>query len=90
MFFWQDYFLYMWPAPTAKHFEPIEHNYFAKWLKNESFALQPYPSKFQDFEIFVWFGFSSSSPNEHVFYKMGQVFVVSKVWNQLYDCMHSF
>jgi hypothetical protein len=28
--------------------------------------LQPFPSKFQDFEIFVWFGFSSSSSNEHV------------------------
>jgi len=33
---------------------------------NESFALQPFPSKFQDFESFVWFGFSSSSSNEHV------------------------
>jgi hypothetical protein len=36
-------------------------------LKNEYFVLQPYPSKFQDFKKFVWFGFSSSSPNEHVF-----------------------
>ncbi len=35
-------------------------------FKKESFALQPFPSKFQDFEIFVWFGFSSSSSNEHV------------------------
>jgi hypothetical protein len=28
--------------------------------------LQHFPSKFQDFEIFEWFGFSSSSSNEHV------------------------
>jgi hypothetical protein len=28
--------------------------------------LKPFPSKFQDFDIFVWFGFSSSSSNEHV------------------------
>jgi hypothetical protein len=31
-FFWQDYFLYMWPTPKARHFEPIEHNIFAKWF----------------------------------------------------------
>jgi hypothetical protein len=31
-----------------------------------SFALEPFPSKFQDFEIFDWFDFSSSSSNEHV------------------------
>jgi hypothetical protein len=23
----------------AKHFEPIEHNFFYQWFKNESFAL---------------------------------------------------
>jgi hypothetical protein len=28
--------------------------------------LQPFPSKFEDFDIFVWFDFSSSSSNEHV------------------------
>jgi hypothetical protein len=27
--------------------------------------LQPFPLKFQDFEIFEWFGFSSNSSNEH-------------------------
>jgi hypothetical protein len=42
----------MCPRPKVKHFEPIEHNVFAKWLKNESFALQPFLS-FQNFEIFV-------------------------------------
>jgi hypothetical protein len=29
-------------------------------------CLATFPSKFQDFEIFVWYGFSSSSSNEHV------------------------
>jgi hypothetical protein len=29
--------------------------------------LESFPSKFQDFEIFEWISFSSSSSNEHVF-----------------------
>jgi hypothetical protein len=65
-FLWQDYFLHMWPTSKATHFEPIEHNFSSIGFLNESFALQPFPSKFQDFESFVWFGFSSSSSNEHV------------------------
>jgi len=28
--FWQDYFLHMWPARKARHFE---HNFFVKWLR---------------------------------------------------------
>jgi hypothetical protein len=66
MFFGKDYFLHMWFTPKARHFEPIEHNVIAKWLKKWVFALQPFPSKFQNFEIFVWFGFLWCSPNEHV------------------------
>jgi len=31
--FCQDYFLHMWFAFKAKHFEPIEHIIFIKWLK---------------------------------------------------------
>jgi hypothetical protein len=31
--FWQDYFLHMWHAHKARHFEPIEHNFLVKWLK---------------------------------------------------------
>jgi len=45
---------------------PLNIIFFVKWFKNESFALKPIPSKFQDFDIFVWFGFSSSSSNEHL------------------------
>ncbi len=30
------------------------------------FALELFPSKFENFEFFVWFGFSSSPSNEHV------------------------
>ncbi len=66
---WWEYFWHMWPTPKAKHFEPIEHNIFAKWfLKKNPW---PFPLKFQDFEIFVRFGFSSNSPNEHVRWKQG-------------------
>jgi hypothetical protein len=38
----------MWPTSKIRHFTPIENGF-----KNESFALQPFLSKFQDFEIFV-------------------------------------
>jgi len=40
-------------ASKVRHFEPIEHNCLSNGFKNEFFALQPFPSKFQDFEIFV-------------------------------------
>jgi hypothetical protein len=32
--YWQDYFLHMWPATKARHFEPIEHNFLSNGLKN--------------------------------------------------------
>jgi hypothetical protein len=46
---------------------PLNIIFLSNGLKNESFALQSFSSKFQNFEIFEWFGFSSSSSNEHVF-----------------------
>jgi hypothetical protein len=49
---------------------PLNIILLSNGLKNESFALQPFPSKFQDFEIFERFGFSSSSCNEHVEWDM--------------------
>ncbi len=64
--FWQDDFLHMRLASKAKHFEPIEHKFLSNGFKNEWFVLQPFPLKFQSFEIFVWFSFLSSSSNEHV------------------------
>jgi len=45
---------------------PLNINFLSNGFLNESFALQPFLSKFQDFEIFEWFFFSSSSSNEHV------------------------
>jgi hypothetical protein len=53
MFFWQDYFLHMRTASKVRHFEPIELFFLSDGFLNESFALQPFPLKFQDFEIFV-------------------------------------
>jgi hypothetical protein len=64
--------------------------FLSNGLKNESFALQPFPSKFQEFKTFVWFGFSSNSPNECVLSQKGTCFVVQNIWNQLYDLKHSF
>ncbi len=32
---------------------PLNITFLSNGLKSESFALQPFPSKFQDFEIFV-------------------------------------
>ncbi len=50
--FGQDNFLHMWPTLKARHFEPIEHNFFVKWLKKWVLCLVgPFPSKFQDFDI---------------------------------------
>ncbi len=45
---------------------PLNNFFLSNGFLNESFALQPFPSKFEDFDIFVWFDFSSSSSNEHV------------------------
>jgi len=41
-------------------------NNYANDSIKESFPLQPVTSKFEDFEISVWFIFSSNWPNEHV------------------------
>jgi len=50
--FWQDYFLHMQHAPKARHLQPMFNIFLGQMLKkNESLALQPFPSKFQDFEI---------------------------------------
>jgi len=46
---------------------PLNITFCQMVFKILSLALQRFPSKFQDFEIFVRFGFSSNSPNEHVF-----------------------
>jgi hypothetical protein len=45
---------------------PLNIIFLSNGFLNESFALQLFSSKFQSFEIFEWFGFSSSSSNEHV------------------------
>jgi len=52
-------------------------------LKNESFALYNFLSKFQDFEIFVWFGFHQVHSMNMYFHRRGHVFLVKKIWNQL-------
>ncbi len=64
--FWQDYFLHNDLHLKLNILNPLNIIFWLNGFKNEFFALQPFPSKFQDFEIFEWLGFSSSSSNEHV------------------------
>jgi hypothetical protein len=46
---------------------------------NEPFALQPFPSKFQDFEIFERFDFHQVHPMNMYFHRRGHVFVVQNI-----------
>ncbi len=52
--------------PKLDILNPLDIIVLSNGFLNESFALQPFLSKFENFENFVWFGFSSSSSNEHV------------------------
>jgi len=51
--------------------------FFVRWLI-EFFTFHPFPLNFQDFEILVWFGFSSNSSNEYVLSKKGACFCYKK------------
>jgi hypothetical protein len=76
--FWQDNILHMWLAPKARHFEPIEHNYFCQMVKILNPLLcNPF---FQNFKTlkFVWLGFHQVHPMNIYFHKWGHVFVVQK------------
>jgi hypothetical protein len=55
--FWQNYFLHMWHAPKVRHFEPIEHNYFVKWLKTWVLCLVTLSFKISKLWYFcmIWF-----------------------------------
>jgi hypothetical protein len=53
---------------------PLNIIVFPNHFKKKSFALQPFPSKFHNHESFVWFGYSSSSSNGHVFSQNGTCF----------------
>jgi len=55
--FWQDYFLHMWPASKAKHFEPIEHKFLIKWFLKWIFCLAAFFFKLSRLRNFcmIWF-----------------------------------
>jgi hypothetical protein len=57
---------------------------------NESFAFQPFASKFQDFDILYDLVFHQVHLMDMYFLKKGHVFVTQNFLNQLYDFMHSF
>ncbi len=46
---------------------PLNIIFFINWFFKWVLCLATLFSKYQNFESFVWFGFSSSSSNEHVF-----------------------
>jgi hypothetical protein len=48
-------------------------------LKKWSFALKPFHSKFQNFDIFVGFVFYQVHPMNMSFHRRGHVFVVKKI-----------
>ncbi len=64
--FSHDYFLHIWPPSRVKNLNLMNVNKYANdWIK-KLFPLQPITSKCEDFEIFVWFIFSSNWSNENV------------------------
>ncbi len=46
---------------------PLNKFFLLNGFLNASFALQPFLSKFQNFDIFVWISFSLNASSEHVF-----------------------
>jgi hypothetical protein len=89
--FWQNYFLHMWPTFEAKHFEHIEHNCFVKWLKTWVFFLATFFFRISKLLIFFYnLVFHQVHFMNMYFHRKGHAFIVQKVWNQLYNFMHSF
>jgi hypothetical protein len=72
-------------APKAKHFDLIEHNSLRNIFLNESFALQLFFSKFQDFAILYDLDFHQVHLVNVYFHKKGHVFIV-----QLIVCLYAF
>jgi hypothetical protein len=88
--FCKDYFLYMWPTPQVGDFEPIEHNFFIKWLRKSVLFLAALSFKFKTLKFLYNLVFHQVHLMNMYFHRRGHVFVVQKVWDQLYDFMHSF
>jgi hypothetical protein len=69
---------------------PLNKCFWSNGFLNESFSLQPFLSKFQGFKIFVNFFFHQVHLMNMYFHRSRHIFVLQKVWNQLYDFIHSF
>jgi hypothetical protein len=74
MFYWQDYFLHMWPTTKVRHFEPIEHNCFAKWFFKKVFVIKK--KRLRNFSMF-WFFIKITQWNTY-FHKKEHVFFYKK------------
>jgi hypothetical protein len=73
----------------ARHFEPIEHNFLSNGWKMSILPCNPFPQNFKILKLYYDFDFHQVHPMNMYFHRR-HVFVLQKVWNQLYDFMHSF
>ncbi len=81
----------MWLASKARHFEPIEHLFFYQMvLKNSHLSCIPFFQNFKTLKFLNDLVFHQVHPMNMYFHRRGHVFVVQKIWNQLYDFMPSF
>ncbi len=74
--FWEDYFLHMWFTPKAKHFEPIEHNLFSKWLKKNPFPCNLFFQNFKSMKVLYDLVIHQIHPMNMYFHKRGHVSIV--------------
>jgi hypothetical protein len=92
--FWQNYFLHMWPTSKAIHFEPIEHNFFIKWLKKWVFCLAILSFKISRLQkiCLIWV-FHQVHPMNICFHRRGMLLLYKKFeinCMTLYICFDSF
>jgi len=59
-------------------------------LKMSSLPCNPFPQNSKTLKFLNDWVFHQVHPMNMYFHKMGHIFVVQKVSNQLYDLMHSF
>jgi hypothetical protein len=65
--FGQDYFLHMWPTVGVINYKPNKYKQLAKcFLKRSPFPCNHFLQNLKTLKCLIWFGISSTSPNEHV------------------------
>jgi hypothetical protein len=88
---WQDYFLHMWPTPKLDILNLLNIIFFVKWFKKWIFFLVTLSFKISKLlKFFYDLVFHQVHFMKKYFHRKGHVFIVQKIWNQLYEFMHSF